>query len=240
MNVRGAVRIVLVRPRNPLNIAASARAAKNFGFHDFAVVAPHGPVWSEAITKAPNWLQQARVFDSLGDAIGDCNWVIGTSSLSRRKVAEKSTVLSLEGLAARLRKERRRDRIALVFGSEKRGLSNDDLARCHNILQIPTSRKCPSMNLGQAVAVCCYEMRRLRASMTAPDTTSAPYASLGEIERLIAEVASLLQEGSPLPPGRTAKRRLRLSRALMHLPLTSGDISLILGVIRDLRRPQPR
>src|SRR5690349_8850722 len=119
-NAPRAVRIVLVRPRNPLNLLAAARAAANFGFDDVVVVAPHEPVWEEAMVaeQASSWLRGARRAATLPEAIEDCDWVLGTSCLARRRIGEGESVLSLDRVMTQAGKKPRRDRIAILFGSE--------------------------------------------------------------------------------------------------------------------------
>ena len=229
------VRIVLVRPRNPLNLLAAARAAANFGFDDVVIVSPYEPVWEEAqaATEAGKWLRKARRVASLPEAIEDRNWVLGTTSLARRKV-EPQRVLSLDQFVARIRKDKRRDRIALLFGSEKRGLTNQALELCHSILNIPTSAATPSMNLGQAVAICCYELRRWGDVRPAAANRSPSAASVGEINRLIDELEKILPS-AVMPRSKENKRQVRIRQLLMRWPLTSEDVVLLLGLIRDLR-----
>ena len=183
-----------MQPRNPLNILAAARAARNFGLGDIAVVDVQQRAWAEAVEKdtdretphgprntSRGWLGDARRYGTLMEAIGDCNWVLGTSSLDRRRV-DADEVIDLRDLPARMatgcglslsdglletpRKAAGRNayatrpRVAILFGSEKRGLTNEHLMHCQNVLWSPTADAMPSMNLGQAVAVVCYELER--------------------------------------------------------------------------------
>jgi len=233
-----SVRIVLVRPRNPLNMLAAARAAANFGFDDVVVVSPYEPTWEEARAArgAGQWLRQARRVGSLAEAIEDRNWVLGSSCLARRQV-EPARILSLDRLSARAANAKGRDRIAILFGSEKRGLSNQDLELCHAVLRIPTSHTTPSMNLGQAVAVCCYELRRGAASRRVPKNLRSSMASAGEISRLLEALAKILPNGKTSAgevQAKHRKRQARLRQMLLRLSLTSQDIALSLGVLRDL------
>jgi tRNA C32,U32 (ribose-2'-O)-methylase TrmJ len=154
-------RIVLVRPRNPLNIGAAARAMGNFGFWDLVAVEPFGPTWQEtrSAVGAEEIVRSARAVRDLQQAIADRTLVIGTTAGSRRNLDRD--LVSLAELPAWLAKHARMNRPALLFGSEKTGLSNEHLSYCHALVRIPTAPDCPSMNLGQAVAVCCYELARL-------------------------------------------------------------------------------
>ena len=157
--LRDRIDVILVSPRNPLNIGAAARAMANFGFQRLSVVAPYAPTWREARSAvgAPEVLQNAEESATLAEAVGDCTLVVGTGSLTYRK--PEQPVVQLPDLAPRIVAELARGgRIALVFGPEKHGLTRDDLSYCHILVEIPTDLRQPSMNLGQAVAVCLYEL----------------------------------------------------------------------------------
>jgi len=236
------VRIVLVRPRNPLNIGAAARAMLNFGFEDLVIVAPHEPVWQEskAAPGAGSVLRKAKVARDLPAAVEDRTLVIATSSLSRREVSRP--VVSLDDLSGLWNQRRHPDRVAVVFGPEKTGLSNRDLNYCQWIVRIPTTAHCPSMNLGQAVAVCCYEMKRLAEPGTVADAEGhaaqkppAPLATIGEVERLVQQIEKLTPMSGKAVYGDTTIRRTQLRQMLLRWQITTMDVTLALGVLRDLR-----
>lgn len=233
------VRVVLVRPRNPLNIGASARAMANFGFADLVVVAPYQPAWQEskAAVGAEELLRRAHAVANIDEAINDRTFVVGTSSLFRREILQPA--IPLDQLGAALKKQNKRTRLALVFGSEKTGLSKDDLGRCHSIVRIPTRSECPSMNLGQAVAVCCYELRRIIGDKDAKHTkplenasAADARASVVEIERLLAGIEKLMWEAPANGPQRARMKHLR--QMLLRWPIRPQDVTLALGVVRDI------
>ncbi len=228
------VRIVLVEPRNPLNILAAARAARNFGWEDIAVVHPHPPIWKRTLAAkgAKKWLGKARLFPDMASAIEDRNWVLGTSTLAGRSLDEPNRFVPLEDFAAKIRRRKRTMRAAILFGAENHGLSNEMLDYCHHLLRIPTVDELPSMNLGQAVALCCYEMRRQFLGVT-PSTPANPPAASGEVLRLVDGFASLLPELSAAPGDRMPRRRTLLRQLLLRLPLTSQDVTFLLGLVRD-------
>jgi len=230
---------VLVRPRNRLNIGAAARAMMNFGFEDLVLVAPHEPVWrdSRAALKAQKILAAARAVPDLSTAIADRTLVIGTSSLSRRKPAE--SVIALDQLAARWKRRKKTDRVAILFGPEKTGLTNKVLSYCHAIARISTSPEFPSMNLGQSVAVCCYELSRTLQSKLPPANTPPAGATAGEITRLVDAIERVLwAEAAPASEPEKARpetaRKVRLRRMLLRWPVSSQDVTLALGMLRDL------
>lgn len=221
-----------------MNIGAAARAMMNFGFEDLVLVSPFEPVWREsrAALKAQKLLAGARAVPRLSEAIDDRTLVIGTSSLSRRKSA--AAVVSLDHLVVRLKQRRKAERIAVLFGSEKTGLGNEELSYCHWIARIPTSREFPSMNLSQAVAVCCYELSRLLRLKKPPVKEAASGASIAEVTRLVNEVERVVWGGGSVSgPGKArpeTAQKLRLRRMLLRWPLTNEDVTLALGILRDL------
>jgi tRNA/rRNA methyltransferase len=230
------LRIVLVRPRNPLNLLAAARAATNFGVDDIVVVAPHPPVWDEAQTKrgALLWLRNARLAGTLAGAVADCTWVLGTSSLARRRKEELPRIVELDHVAAQAGRQKGCSRMALVFGSEKRGLTNEELSLCHCVVRIPTGTSGGSMNLGQAVAVCCYELRAWAGPKPSLPSSLPAAATLGEISRLVDALDSLIGSTQGSDARRRSSRKTRLRRMLLRWSLSSADVTQCLGVLRDL------
>lgn len=235
-------RIVLVRPRNPLNIAAAARAMKNFGLEDLVLVAAYEPVWldARAAPGAKDLLRSVRTVGELGEALEDRTLVLGTSSLSRRRPAQ--TVFSLNQLGTLLKRRRTSERLAILFGSEKTGLSNRDLEQCHAVLRIPTEERAPSMNLGQAVAVCCYELARClkpgrgkpqEASVRMAASFATGGATVGEVNRLVEAVERLLGEKAD-KSSRAGGRSSLLRELFLRSALRSRDVTLLLGVLRDI------
>ncbi len=232
-----ATRIVLVRPRNPLNIGAAARAMANFGFEDLVVVAPHAPVWQEtrSAVGAEEIVRSARAVDDLLEAIADRTLVVGTTSGSKRHLDRD--LLPLTKLPSWLAGSSRRDRVALLFGSEKTGLSNQHLSYCHFLVRIPTAPRCPSMNLGQAVAVCCYELARAgavaRGSATARIHKSAP-ATLQSIEHVFTRAVRVLDHSGYLKPKSREATLIKLRRLLLELGLTNNDAKILGGVLAQI------
>lgn len=150
-------RIVLLRPRNADNLGAVARAMKNFGLSDWVVVSPNPkllevPGLNRLAVHAGELLESVRRVESLAEAVADCSWVVGTTM---RRV-EGRRRLRPDEVAERAPGER----VALVFGDERSGLTNEDLAQCHDLSTIPASDEQPSLNLAQAVLVYAYELWR--------------------------------------------------------------------------------
>ena len=226
-------RVVLVRPRNPLNIGAAARAMANFGLRKMLVVAPYDPVWQEtrSAVGAEEVLHRARAVPDLLDAIGDAALVVGTTAGSRRSLDRG--LLALPKLVPWLRRRKARGRAALLFGSEKTGLSNEHLSHCHAIVRIPTRADCPSMNLGQAVAVCAYELARSGALAPGPPRLSihpSGPANLQTLDHLFQRAVCVLDRVGYLKPRVREAAIIKLRRLLLDLELTQSD-ARILGAI---------
>src|SRR5436305_12104065 len=132
----------------------------NFGFLHLRVVNPYEPAFREARSAvgASALLTSAEQYQSVAEAVADCTLVVGTTALGQRELHHP--LRRLERGKALINKELRSGRVALLFGSEKVGLSNQDLSHCHWVMRIPTREEHSSMNLGQAVAVCLYELAR--------------------------------------------------------------------------------
>jgi tRNA/rRNA methyltransferase len=228
---------VLVAARNPLNIGAAARAMSNFGFTRLRVVNPYSMPFREARSAvgAADLLQQAEECATLADAVADCSLVVGTSALQNREL--RHPVHRLEQAAELIRKELNRGRVALVFGSEKRGLSKDELSHCHWILRIPTREEHSSMNLGQAVAVCLYEIVRSSDCAEKPDQHANDHtrpATSADIERLTQVLLQSLQASGYIKKGGEGSAEENLRRLLHRLTLQSDDAELLLGMLRKL------
>ncbi len=230
-------RVVLVRPRNPLNIGAAARAMANFGLRELMVVAPHPPVWQEtrSAVGAEEIIRSARAVDQLREAISDRTWVVGTTSGARRNLDRE--LIPLDQLDRWLPARARRGRVALLFGSEKTGLSNEEMSFCHALVRIPTAARCPSMNLGQAVAVCAYELARAGAVPTRPPATTTHLsdpANLQSIDHVFERAARVLAEVGYIKPKTRDATLIKLRRLLLDLGLTNNDMKILGGVLAQI------
>lgn len=223
------VRLVLLRPRNPENLGAVARVMKNFGLDDWAIAALGTHDFAAArrvAVHAEDLLDRPRLVETLGEALADCAWVVGTSS---RRVRGKRR-LSPADVAREALERAPEGRTALVFGDERGGLSNAEIARCHDLSTIPAAEAQPSLNLAQAVAVYAWELRE--ASLAgAPATARRPAsgATDAELERIEAALRAALRASRFLAgPERHAVRdllaplrRARLSRREARLWLSA-------------------
>jgi tRNA/rRNA methyltransferase len=156
-------RIVLVRPHYAGNLGATARVMRNFGLHDLVLVAPSAsPQDLEArrlATHGLNVLDAARIVPELGAAVEDCVLTLATSALTAG-IHRKGMTGTPAELMPRLVAAAASGPVALVFGPEPHGLANEEIGRCHGLVHIPVAPEAPALNLAQAVAICCYELRK--------------------------------------------------------------------------------
>jgi tRNA/rRNA methyltransferase len=183
-------------------------------------------------------LARAEEFKTGAEAVADCTLVVGTTAVGRRD--PQQPVKRLEQGAPLIRKRLANSCVALLFGSEKHGLSNEDLSHCHWLLRIPTREDHRSMNLGQAVAVCLYELAR--NSHAAPPPAKRLAASAAELERITSALLDALLASGYLksPPVGSQKRRTaaptdeKIRRLVRRLRLSSSDADLLLGILRQI------
>lgn len=226
------VSVVLVSTRNPLNIGAAARAMSNFGFSSLRVVNPYESAFREARSAvgASAVLAKAEEHAAVAPAVRDCSLVVGTTAVRHRHLHQ--TVRRLEDGARLIRRRLRAGRVALLFGSEKFGLSNDDLSHCHWLMRIPTGEANISMNLGQAVAVCLYEL--IRQSKAAPASEKFPAAAAAELERITEVLTEALRESGFLHRRVVGDSEQRIRRLVRRLHLPQQDAVMWLGIFRQI------
>jgi TrmH family RNA methyltransferase len=226
------LRVVLIEPRNPLNIGAAARAMSNFGFLDLRLVKPYDVAFREAVSGvgAGHLMKRAHVYETLAEALAGVSLVVGATGIGHRQFHHP--LYRLERGGRMLKRHLAAAPAALLFGSEKFGLSNDDLSYCHYLVHIPTRAEHDSMNLGQAVALCLYELAR--APMAARQLPGAAELAPGEdVERFTQLLLEMLEESgySDFSSGPSSVEKAR--RLVRRLALRSGDVNLWIGILRQ-------
>lgn len=220
-------------PRNPLNIGAAARAMSNFGFLHLRIVNAYDVAYQEArsAVNAMGVLHEAEQPASVAQAVEDCTLVVGTTSLGHRQLQHPLRRLEYGGRLIRKHLEAG-GRVALLFGSEKFGLANEDMAHCHWLMHIPTREEHESMNLGQAVAVCLYELiRDARAVRKTPQPIAAAPAK--EVERFSGLLLEMLERSGYTNPKTAASTAAKVRRMIRRLNLPARDIEHWQGMVRQ-------
>jgi TrmH family RNA methyltransferase len=232
---RARLCVVLVRARNPNNIGAVARAMHGFGFSDLRLVNEYsvGLEKARSAVDASAILAGAREFASVADAVADCNLVVGTTAVGKRKQEHPLYTLAEGG---GLLRSALTHRVALLFGSEKTGLSNEALSHCHWLMTIPMHQtpglRHASMNLGQAAAVCLYELiRQSNAPSLNQAQTAASAEDLERVTELLGEVLAGIGYARRRP---ASAERTEVRRMVRRMHLNQSDARRWIGVLRQL------
>jgi tRNA/rRNA methyltransferase len=233
-----ACRIVLVRPEIAGNIGATARIMRNLGASDLVLVAPVADPRSEQATQmatahASDVLSLARIVPDLPSAIADCVLVAGTSARTGG-LYRRQTVAPPAQIAPILVETMKAGPVALVFGPEPHGLSNEEVTICHHLIHIPSDETYPALNLGQAVAICLYEVRRAWLAREVKSEVME-IASHAEQSRMFADLGKSLQEIRYLRGSRGEALMHAIRHLLGRAQLSPMEVNLLIGLARQLR-----
>jgi len=204
----------------------------NFGFLRLRVVNPYEVAFREARSAvgAAELLARAEEYKEVAAAVSDCSLVVGTTAVRSRDV--QHPLHPLKQGARLIHRELRSNRVALLFGSERVGLSNQALSHCNWLIHIPTREDHPSMNLGQAVAVCLYELAR--DSRSFPEPAKAQLAAAGNVERVTSVLLEVLRTSGYLHPGSATLTDTKVRRLIRRLRLRAPDAEVWLGMLRQI------
>lgn len=231
-----SIRIVLVGTTHPGNIGAVARAMKNMGVTDLALVNPRYFPDKEATTRASgaeDLLDNAIVTETLTDAIADCVFVAGASARAR---AISWPCLEPRECASKLIAESARGPVAAVFGPEKSGLSNEDLDHCDALLTIPTNPDFSSLNLAMAVQVLTYELRAARSAKPVEYEADAPLATSRELELFYEHLERVLNDLQFLDPDNPRHLMRRLRRLYIRARPDQNEVNILRGILTAVER----
>ena len=232
-----SIRIILVGTTHPGNIGACARAMKNMGITDLALVAPHHFPHKEATARATgavDVLENATVVDSLEEAIEDCVYVAGASARSR---SINWPSMDAHDCAARLMVESHHGTVAAVFGPEQSGLSNDHLDHCHTLLTIPTDPGFSSLNLAMAVQVLTYELRAARIAVKPEEyEPDGPLATSDELEHFYGHLEQVLTDVQFLDPDNPRHLMRRLRRLFIRAKPDQNEVNILRGILSAVEK----
>jgi len=205
----------------------------NFGSLQLRLVNSYALAFREARSAvgAGDVLGEAEEFKSVAEAVADCSLVVGTTAVRNRALKQVVKKLGQES-ADEIRSHLKGGRVALLFGSEKIGLTNDDFSHCHWLLTIPTQAKQISMNLGQAVGVCLYELAR--GVSEKPSLVKEDPANAGELEKIIQGLYESLKISGYVKPGNDAVSEKKVRRLILRMNLTAMDAKVFLGMVRQI------
>lgn len=232
----GPIRIVLADTSHPGNIGSVARAMKNMGLDELVLVRPKRFPDAEATalaSGAADLLMRARVSATLLEALDGCGLVLGASARPR---SANWTVLDPREAAARLLAESGRGPVAVVFGNERNGLSNDDLLLCHALLNIPANPDYESLNLAQAVQIVTWEIRMGAGATPRRLAAESPPATVQQVHDLYQHLAAVLTEIGFLDERNTAGLLRRLERLLARAEPDAKEVQILRGLLTAVQR----
>lgn len=237
------IRIVLVNTSHPGNIGASARAMKTMGLGQLYLVQPLDYPSAEATARASgadDLLARALVCADLDQALAGCRWVVGASARLR-----KITVPPLlpRDCARQARAESEQGEVALLFGREQSGLSNEELDRCHALVHIPTNPEYGSLNLAMAVQVLAYEARMAHLDNWTPPADigeQTPLAEADEVERFYVHLEETLRELEFLNPANPRQLMRRLRRLFGRVRLDRNEVNILRGILSAAQQAKGR
>ena len=237
--------IVLVRPQMGENIGAAARAMWNFGLDHMRIVAPRdgwpNPAAVAMASGAGRLLDEAKLCVDLPDAVGDCDFVFATTARGRDLTKPVfSPQAAMQETAGRIAAGQR---VAVLFGPERAGLENDDIARANAIISVPVNPTFASLNLAQCVLLLGYEWMRNTAEVTAQtvELAGTDWAKGQDIEALAAHYEERLETaGFFFPDHKVASMKINLRNMWSRLPLTRADVQMLHGMMRQMVRWKER
>ncbi len=227
------IRIVLVRPQGMMNIGSVARAMKNMGLRELALVDPAGPPTHPdarvMAVRAQDILEGALIFSQLAEAIADCTWVIGTT---RRRGKGREGLIDPRHMAAEIAEIATQNKVAVVFGPEDRGLSNRDLDLCQRLVTIPAHEKFGSLNLAQAVMIICYEIY-MAAHYKQSSSGARRLATSEELEGMYRHMEEVLLHIGFLDENNPKRMMAVLRRIFSRAKLNTREVRVIRGICRQ-------
>ncbi len=231
--------VILVRPQMGENIGAAARAMWNFGLDRMRIVEPRDGWPNErAVTMASGAgrvLDQVRVVDRLAEAADDLHYVYATTA--RNRDLTKAVFTPEEAMADAHRRIASGENVGILFGPERSGLENDDIARANAIISVPVNPAFGSLNLAQCVLLVAYEWRRRGGELPAASEVEA--ATVLEVEKLTERLEEKLDvSGFFFPEDKAASMRLHLRNLFSRMDLTKADVRIFHGIIRALTKPR--
>jgi TrmH family RNA methyltransferase len=235
------ISFVLVDPNHPGNIGATARAMKNMGLTDLRLVRPKFFPHLDATARASgaeDVLENARVYEELEEAIADCGLVIGTSARSRHLQWE---IVEPRACAERVRDAAQKSRVAVLFGSERMGLTNVELARCNLLVTIPTGPDYSSLNLAMAAQVIAYEIH-LATRLGPPEESEreVPLATGEEMTRFYAHLEEVMEQIEFRDRNGGGHLMARVRRLFNRAQLDQNEMNILRGILTAVqarRRP---
>jgi len=234
------VRIVLSRTSHPGNIGAAARAMKTMGFRELVLVAPRHFPHADAVAMAAgaaDVLEEARVVETLQEALADATLAVGFTARGRDL---SHAPAALRDLSAEILAASGEGVVALLFGNETSGLSNDELLRCQRLAHIPANPAYSSLNLAAAVQVACYELATGAGTLALPASGSGEAATGEDLEGFFAHLESSVQEAGYVDAENPGRFMERMRRLFARSGLERSEVRVLRGMLAAFEKKMRR
>ncbi|WP_136442485.1 RNA methyltransferase [Pacificoceanicola onchidii] len=232
---------VLVRPQMGENIGAASRAMWNFSLDRMRLVAPRdgwpNPNATAMASGAGRLLDEAQVFDDIAGAVGDCTYVFATTA--RPRDLTKPVYSPEEAMREAAKRIGEGQKVAVMFGPERAGMENEDIAQANAIISVPVNPQFASLNLAQCVLLCAYEWQRASSEVIHlhQELAGTDWAEVQEIDHLSKHYEDRLDEaGFFFPEHKAGSMKLNLRNLWSRLPLTRADVQMLHGIMRQMVR----
>ena len=237
MNSERKVKVILVEPAGPINVGSIARLCKNFGINELRIISPKcdhlAPEAKNMAVKGLKILEEAKVYKNLNSALSDCTRIIATCG---RKDHGEIPLHSNKSALNWAFQTNREETIALVFGREDRGLSNEELLKAHKVINIETNQKYPSLNLSHSVAIILHQLNQYnKICSTKNKRSKTSPANLIKLEDCINDAGCFLLEIGFLMKHTYKARMSKIKRLLIRAEIKDDEVSLIRGIVRQAR-----
>lgn len=232
------IKIVLVETSHPGNIGSAARAMKTMGLTQLVLVSPLKFPHQQAIEMASgamDLLENAEIYPTLLDAVADCELVIGSSARTREIALPQ---LEMRTFAPYIAQQASDARVAIVFGRERTGLTNDELSKCQFQVTVDTNPEYGSLNLAQAVQLFCYELRAMAMSNQVHAKSEGSYnkmAQVKEIEGLYQHIEQTLHLTEFLDPEAPKKVMAKIKRLFSRTRLEAQEVNILRGILSSVQ-----
>ena len=237
MAINKTLKVILVEPAGPINVGSVARLCENFSVHELRLVSPKCDYLAQEAKKMAvrglKILEKAKVYEDLNSALSDCSRIIATCG--RKEHGEIPLNSNKDALSWVLKSERE-ETIALVFGREDRGLSNEELLKANKVISLNTSEDYPSLNLSHAVAIVLHQFNQLNdLDLLKHHTTTSSPANLIKLEDCINDAGGLLLDIGFLMKHTYKAKMTKIKQLLLRGEIKDDEVALIRGIISQAR-----
>ncbi len=237
MAIKKTLKVVLVEPAGPINVGSVARLCENFSVHELGIVSPKCDYLDQEAKKMAvrgvKILEKAKVYKDLNSALSDCSRIIATCG---RKEHGEIPLSSNKDALKWATKSEREETIALVFGREDRGLSNEELLKANKVISLNTSEEYPSLNLSHAVAIVLHQFNQINENdLIKPHTKTNHPANLIKLEDCINDAGSLLLDIGFLMKHTYKAKMTKIKQLLLRSEIKDDEVALIRGIISQAR-----